>query len=1205
MASASVSVSPSVSVSATGKNIRDTYRSHTHEEHIYEVPDTYIGSAEKDTVPILVLAEDGSRIFQRDGEVVPGLYKVFDEVLVNALDQYTRLSTQTPPPEHIVKQITVGANKETGVISVWNDGMGIDVVEHPDQKVFVPEMIFGKLLTSTNYDKEEKRFTGGKNGYGSKLANIFSKEFTVTTVDIVRGKKYTQTWKDNMKTVGKPKITSCKTKPFTEISWIPDYARFGLVGLTEDMFQLIRRRTLDCAVWCGATVRVKWNDALVPCRNILQYTKLLAGDSPVVQLKGNEHWEVLVGMTEPGEGFRQVSFVNGIHTSNGGRHVDYVVKKIVDGVVEAMKKKIKRDIRASTVKDNLLVVVKAMVVNPSFKSQTKDELTTPVAQMGTRWNLEDDGKDIASILSKTGLQERLMESQAAIDDKAAKKTDGAKRRTITGIPKLEDAMLAGTGRSAECTLILTEGDSAASTAISGLKVVGRELYGVYPLRGKMVNAKNASTSSLHANPEIQNLKKIIGLEAGKKYTNVSSLRYGKVMIMTDQDHDGSHIKGLVMNMFHAQWPELLPLGFVVSMLTPIVKVFHGKTKKELPFYTLYDYEQWREHEPTSSSSAWRVKYYKGLGTSTDMEAREYFKHLRGIHYDWDATAGEQMDKAFLKGMEDTRKDWISSYEPSNTLKLSAAAAGAFMKVPVTDFINKELIAYSYSSNIRAIPNVMDGFKVSQRKILFGCLKRNLTTEIRVAQLGGYVSEHAAYHHGEASLYQTITAMAQTFVGSNNINLLEPVGQFGTRLMGGEDAASPRYIHTHLTKIARAIFLPEDSPILKYTDDDGLPVEPEWYAPVIPMILVNGCRGIGTGYSTFVPSYEPRQIVKAIRSRLMTSSAGSGSGTEVGGCEDVGVSLGLPWWRGFTGEINIGTDTEGRKVTVNGRARVEGDNVVVIEELPIGTWTKSYREFLETLLNGSPLAKKPILREIRDEYNNVDVKITLEFLPGALAELVSSGKLYKELKLESTVHLTNMWLYRADGKLRRYETPEEILEDFMRNRVSVYEARRDHQLRELEREHRLLTAKAEFIQAVCEDRLDLRGADDVVAGALRGLGLPELSRGDIPDGVEGSDSLGGWKYLLSMSVRSLTEAKRRQLLEERDAILGKMEELRRSTPVSLWLKDLDTFEVAYDSFLRERLMADTELRVDNAPTNAPKTTRRPAMKNTRRVIKKME
>jgi len=342
-----------------------------------------------------------------------------------------------------------------------------------------------------------------------------------------------------------------------------------------------------------------------------------------------------------------------------------------------------------------------------------------------------------------------------------------------------------------------------------------------------------------------------------------------------------------------------------------------------------------------------------------------------------------------------------------------------------------------------------------------------------------------------------------------------------------------------------------------------------------------------------------------------ASVGAGVG---GGESGSGVSLGLPWWRGFTGEISIGTDTEGRKVTVNGRARVEGDNVVVIEELPIGTWTKSYREFLETLLNGSPLAKKPILREIRDEYNNVDVKITLEFLPGALTELVSSGKLYKELKLESTVHLTNMWLYGADGKLRRYKTPEEILEDFMRNRVSVYEARRDHQLRELEREHRLLTAKAEFIQAVCEDRLDLRGADDVVAGALRGLGLPELSRGsdDSADGESvgggggsGSDSLGGWKYLLSMPVRSLTEAKRRQLLEERDAILGKMEELRRSTPVSLWLKDLDTFEVAYDSFLRERLMADTELREDNAPSGAPKTTRRPALKNTRRVIKKME
>ena len=1168
------------------KNIRDTYRSHTHEEHIYEVPDTYIGSAEKDTIPVLILNGDGSRILQTNGEIVPGLYKVFDEVLVNSLDQYTRLSSMTPPPEHPLKQIRVSANQETGELSVWNDGMGIDVAEHPDQKVYVPEMIFGKLLTSTNYDKDEKRFTGGKNGYGAKLANIFSKEFTIETIDSVRGKKYRQTWRDNMKIVEKPKITSCKTKPYTVITWKPDYTRFGLKGLTDDMFQLIRRRTVDCAAWCGAGIKVKWNDEVVPCKNILQYTKLLAGDSPIVQLKGNEHWEVLVGMTEHGEGFRQVSFVNGIHTSNGGKHVDYVVKKIVDGVVETMKKKTKREIRPSTIKDNLLVVVKAMVINPSFKSQTKDELTTPVAKMGTKWNIEDD-KEITNILSKTGLQERLTEAQSVLDDKAAKKTDGQKKRTVTGIPKLEDAILAGTMRSSECTLILTEGDSAASTAISGLKVVGRETYGVFPLKGKLMNTKNASTTSIHSNSEIQDLKKIIGLESGKKYKDVSSLRYGKVMIMTDQDHDGSHIKGLVMNMFHSQWPELMKLGFIVSMLTPIVKAFKGKA--ELSFYTLYDYEQWKEKELNPTS--WRIKYYKGLGTSTAIEAREYFKFIRGIQYAWDDGASVQLDKAFLKTMADSRKDWISEYDPSDTIKMSSALPGTFTDIPVSDFVNKELIAYSHSSNIRAIPNLMDGFKVSQRKIMYGCLKRNLTSEIRVAQLGGYVSEHAAYHHGEASLYQTITAMAQTFVGSNNINLLEPVGQFGSRLMGGDDAASPRYIHTHLTKIARAIFLTDDTPVLKHLDDDGLPVEPEWYAPVIPMVLVNGSRGIGTGYSTYIPSYDPQQIVNALRSRLESSSTVE--------------SVGLPWWRGFTGDVTVigsgggtvdddsesvissksKTSASGSKIIVSGKIQQLNDNTIVINELPIGTWTKDYREYLETLLSGSPLSKKPYIKDIRDEYNDIDVKITIEFIPGILGNLMKQGKLMKELKLETSVHLTNMWLYDATGRLKRYTSPDEILEEYMETRQKVYEDRRLYRIKELTREHILLSAKAEFIQAVCEDRVDVRGKDEELVKAFKSLKLPELS--EHSDST--TDMLAGWKYLMTMPIRSLTEQKRQQLLAERDDIMTKIKRLQESTSTSMWLDDLSVFEKSYAEFLKERLDCDAELRMESSSSSTEKTS----------------
>jgi DNA topoisomerase-2 len=689
-----------------------------------------------------------------------------------------------------------------------------------------------------------------------------------------------------------------------------------------------------------------------------------------------------------------------------------------------------------------------------------------------------------------------------------------------------------------------------------LKVIGRDKYGVFPLKGKMINTKNSSTGSVNANTEIQSIKKILGLVSGKKYTDVSTLRYGKVMIMTDQDHDGSHIKGLVMNMFHSEWPDLLKIGYVVSMLTPIVKAFPKKQTseyREICFYTLYDYEQWRE-DKGDMVKRYTIKYYKGLGTSTAKEAREYFKSLRGIHYDWDDESSSELDKAFLKGKESERKSWISEYDPSDILKYSDAGSNTFTHVPIPDFINKELIAYSHASTIRAIPSLMDGMKTSQRKILYGCFKKDLRKEIRVAQLAGYVSEHSAYHHGEASLNQTIVGMAQTFVGSNNINLLEPRGQFGSRLQGGKDSASPRYIHTCLSKIASKIFRKEDQPVLTYLDDDGIPVEPEWYAPVIPMVLVNGGDGIATGYSTSIPSYNPDAIVSAIRSRLNK--------------EDVRIPIGMPWWRGFSGTI----ETEGDNYLVKGTVDIVNTKTIVIKELPVGTWTKVYREFLEKSLNGSPLCKKALFADIKDDYNDLDVSFTLEFMPGILDNLIKKGTLYKTIGLETRVHTTNMWLFDANNRLRKYTTPEEILNDYVCARIRVYSQRREYELDRLNQEHIRANAKAEFIRLVCENVIDIRSWDDAkLARVLEDNSFPKLSE------ISDSDPLSGWKYLMSMSVRTLTPSQRKRLLDECDEIMRTIESVRKSTPRTMWLSDLDEFESAYKAFLKERESADTELR----------------------------
>lgn len=209
---------------------------------------------------------------------------------------------------------------------------------------------------------------------------------------------------------------------------------------------------------------------------------------------------------------------------------------------------------------------------------------------------------------------------------------------------------------------------------------------------------------------------------------------------------------------------------------------------------------------------------------------------------------------------------------------------------------------------------------------FMVVSKNLKSELKVAQLAPYVSECTAYHHGEQSLAQTIIGLAQNFVGSNNIYLLLPNGAFGTRATGGKDAAAARYIYTELNKLTRKIFHPADDPLYKYIQEDEKTVEPEWYLPILPMILVNGAEGIGTGWSTYIPPFNPLEIIKNIR-HLMN---------------DEELEQMHPWFRGWTGTIE---EIEPLRYRMYGRIEQIGDNVLEITELPARTWTSTIKEYL--------------------------------------------------------------------------------------------------------------------------------------------------------------------------------------------------------------------------------------------------------------------
>ncbi|KAG0474644.1 hypothetical protein HPP92_014330 [Vanilla planifolia] len=413
-----------------------------------------------------------------------------------------------------------------------------------------------------------------------------------------------------------PSITKGKDgENWTKVTFKPDLAKFNMAHLEEDVVALMKKRVVDLAGTLGKTVKVELNGQRVPVKSFADYVNLYlqsASKSRPDPFK--------VGK------LTKVSFVNSINTIKGGTHVEYVTSQIASHVMSIVNKKNKNaNLKPHNVRNHLWVFVNALIDNPAFDSQTKETLTTRQGSFGSKCDLS---QDFLKKVAKSGIVENLLSWADFKQSKEMKKTDGTKRQKISGISKLDDANDAGGKNSDKCTLILTEGDSAKALAMAGIAVVGRNNYGVFPLRGKLLNVREASHKQIMENAEIQNIKQILGLQHGKQYDSVKGLRYGHLMIMTDQDHDGSHIKGLLINFIHSFWPSLLKVpSFLVEFITPIVKATNNRNGRLLSFYTIPEYEAWKE-SLGGNASGWSIKYYKGLGTSTSKEGKEYFQDLQ-------------------------------------------------------------------------------------------------------------------------------------------------------------------------------------------------------------------------------------------------------------------------------------------------------------------------------------------------------------------------------------------------------------------------------------------------------------------------------------------------------------------------------------------------------------------------------------------------
>lgn len=1205
-----------------GSTSKDRYKKMKDQrEHILKRPGMYIGSIKPETTKMWICNEKRSdsepEIILKEITYVPGLYKIFDEILVNARDHVIRCIDEKLDPCTMIK---VSIDEKIGQIIVWNNGAGIPVEEYEGEQILIPSMIFGELMSSSNYDDEQKRKVGGMNGYGAKLTNIYSTTFEVETIDSNNNKKFYQQFSDNMSKKEKPKVTSAGgKKSYTKISFIPDFQKFGTEGLSEDEIALFKKRVYDIAA--TTNVKVYYNDKLVDSNTFTKYIDLYfpeGSEHKKVLDITDENWKVCV-VYDPTDKLEHenISFVNGICTSRGGTHVDYISNQIVKKIQTKTSKKVKDlVIKPTMIKENLIFFVDSVIINPDFDTQTKELLKTKVADFGSTYTVSDA---FINKIVKTGVVDQVIANAQARAEANLAKTGKTKSLNYD---KLYDAHKAKLKRG-ECTLILTEGDSAKAFAVAGLNVIGRDYYGVFPLRGKLLNVRDESPSKITNNEEIQAITKIVGLEHKKVYDDLKGLRYGSIMILTDQDVDGSHIKGLIMNFIHYYWPSLIKYeGFIRSFATPLVKATKGKGKnlQVLPFYSLNEFEEWKK--TNNDGKNWSIKYYKGLGTSSSKEAQECFEDVddKLIYYYWQTKMEEEkttkkksskknkkisefvdeesepvsdvyqpkykdisedaITLAFAEGREDDRKKWLNTFDPKVYLNTSDK------RISYYDFIHKELIAFSIYDTARSIPNIMDGFKPGQRKVYFGSVKKNIyKNSIKVAQLSGYISEHTHYHHGEQSLNETIIKMAQNFVGSNNLNLLIPDGQFGTRLCGGKDAASPRYIYTLLDEIGKKIFIEHDFDILEHQTDDGDMIEPMYYAPIIPMILVNGTNGIGTGYASTIEPCNPRDIYNNIK-RIIAGEKPKAM---------------KPWYRHFMGSIEkIGVN----KYISRAKYDIIGDSIH-ITDLPVGIWTDNYRAFINNLKesgaqqknqdkknaknvkttnskakggragskNAKFLAKKikksntakvakknkigMDIKSTDEDCTDMRISYTITFHPGKLQHHIANGTLEKELKLIKPINLTNMHLFDENGKIRKYDSYGEILQCFAKVRLDLYQKRKDYLLGKWKQDIDILKWKLKFIEGVINEKI-------IVFKKKTSEIIEQLEKLKFPSFAEETGKP-KYEYLTSMTIIRFSKDEVDKLKKQIENKKTEMETLESKSPSQIWEEELEEFMEAYDKW----------------------------------------
>lgn len=1191
----------------------------TQHEHILKKPNVYIGSIEYDNIRKYVTEND--KIFEKDIEYNPGLYKIIDEVISNASDHSIENNSCNEIRVNILTE-----NDDIG-ICVYNNGEdGIKITKTltiDNKEVYIPELIFGYLLTSSNYDSDKDRITNGSNGLGIKLCNIYSKKFIVEIVDLKNKLKFYQEYNNNMYNREEPiitKTTKINKSSYVKITFYPDLTKFGNKIISTDLINLIHKHMYDISYCCNTykKVNVYFNDELINIKTLETYMNLYNCDkifTTQITDEQNNNWEL--GFSYVPNTYSQISFVNNNFTEDGGTHVNYIVNNIIKELIQKITTKYKKLlIKPAYFHDNLMIFVKCYIKNPSYTSQCKTELknriTKNIIDITTNKNFEV----FIDKISKSGIIQSVIEFAQLKQHQELKKTDG-KKTTRVDVDKYKPAQKAGTKDAEKCRLIITEGDSAQTFALRGLEIIGNLYYGVFPIRGKMLNVRNATQKEIANNKEICNIKQILGIKQNEVYTaeTIKKLNYGGILILTDQDLDGAHIKGLVINFIHTFWRELVQVdGFFQTVQTPILKAYKKTDKtmsKPIIFYSQVEYNRWRLQNDEKIVK-YNIKYYKGLGTSTKDEIQECFDDFKNklLFFQWEdqknntllltsseinteidmidtennteiiiektesksivikkkkikdelkyisTISDDAINLAFSKKEILGRKKWLKNYdkdillEPINNM------------IPYSDFINKDLIHFSNYDNIRSIPSLLDGLKPSQRKILFTLLDNHIDKkqkEIKVSNLASKVSDKTNYLHGEQSLVGAIINMAQNFVGTNNINLLVPSGEFGSRRLGGDDAAAGRYIFTYLENLVYNIIKQEDNCILKYKEEEGVYVEPENYYPIIPIVLVNGTLGIGTGFSTNIPCYNPIDIIDNLICIIQDKD---------------NVNKLKPWYNNFKGKIEEKNENTFYTFANYEIINKNYENTIKITELPIGVWTEDYITYIREEL----MKKQEIVKNYTDNSSPTNINIVITFNQGILTRIIRDDELEQKLKLCSIIKTSNMNLHDNDNKLVLYNSPEDILLDFYNCRLEKYNERKTILLKILKNEINIIKYKIQFINDCINKKIIIEKRKKIdIINDLINFKYPKLSNNINAIDTEETELdesknylYKSYSYITNLSLFSLTFEQIEKLQKDFDNKIAEYEIYNKTTIKEIWIAELLELKKSYKLFYVKNL-----------------------------------